>query len=110
MKLSVGFKADLELNANSVNFRFLSIYAGSNGGVNSRNTSGHLGLKYWFSKKWFGSLDVDGFKNKFRNLNLRLSGGPAFGYQIWNTTKKELSFQVGLSYFSEDLKTGVDKQ
>ena len=107
---SLGLEAELELDTNSIDFRFLSIYAEDDGDLTSRNTSGHLGLKHWFSPQWFGTLNVDGFKDNFRNLNLRLSIGPALGYQIWNDSKKKFNFQVGLSYFSEDLKTGDDKQ
>ena len=48
--------------------------------------------------------------DKFKDLNLRAIIGPGVGYTVWNDAVKSLKLEGGISYFSEDLRTGVDER
>ncbi len=107
---SFGTEGALDLEKDKFAAKFLTLYAEDDGNVTTRNTSGNVGFKHFFGSKIYGTLNFDGYKDRFRNLNLRYSIGPGVGYQIWDETKKKLSFEAGITYFSDDLKTGDDKQ
>ncbi len=105
-----GAEGALDLDRDKFSAKFLTLYAEDDGDVTTRNTSGNVSFKHFFEPKIYGTLNFDAFKDKFKNLNLRYSVGPGVGYQIWDEPKKNLSFEAGITYFSEDLKTGEDKQ
>ena len=98
---SFGAEGALDLEKDKFAANFLTLYAEDDGNVS---------FKHFFGTKVYGTLNFDGYKDKFRNLNLRYSVGPGIGYQIWDEAKKKLSFEAGITYFSDDLKTGEDKQ
>ncbi len=107
---ALGAEGALDLDRDKFSVKFLTLYGEDDGKVTTRNTAGNVGFKHFFEPKVYGTINFDGFKDKFRNLNLRYSVGPGVGYQIWDEAKKTLSFEAGITYFSEDLKTGEDKQ
>lgn len=110
MTASFGAEGALDLDRDKFAAKFLSLYADDDGNVTTRNTSGNVSFKHFFDSKVYGTINFDGYKDRFRNLNLRYSIGPGIGYQIWDEAKKKLSFEAGITYFSEDLRTGDDKQ
>lgn len=107
---TIGGEGGLHLGKDEFGLRFLTFYAEDNGDVTARNTFGKFSFKHFFGKKWYWNMNAEGYKDTFKNLNLRLSIGPGAGFQIWNDLKKKLSIEAGVTYFSEDLKQGNDKQ
>jgi putative salt-induced outer membrane protein YdiY len=105
-----GAEGELDLDRDKFAAKFIPLYADDDGNVTTRNTSGNVSFKHFFDSKVYGAINFDGYKDKFRNLNLRYSIGPGIGYQVWDEAKRKLSFETGITYFSEDLKTGEDKQ
>ncbi len=107
---SIGADGGLHLEKDEFDMRFLTFYAEDTGNVTARNSYGRFSFKHFFKKKWYFNINTEGFKDNFKNLNLRLSIGPGIGHRVWNDSKKKLSFEAGITYFSEDLKQGNDKQ
>lgn len=105
---SIGFKTKRKFDDDRFEFKFLFNYAEENDKVTARNTYGSMKLDHFFTPKWYGYLGVEMLSDKFKDLNLRTIIGPGVGYQVWDDPKKSLGVEGGFSYFSEDLKNGVD--
>jgi len=106
--VSVGAEAIRKTEQDRFSLRFLLNYAEENDEITVRNTYGSSKYDYFFTKSWYGYLAVEMLNDKFRDLNLRTVVGPGVGYQIWDDPIKFLLFEIGVSYFSEDLKKGED--
>ena len=109
-RASASVAADMRRKTDHDRFsiRFLHNYAEESDEITVRNTYGALKYDYFFTNSLFGYLGVELLNDKFKDLNLRTVVGPGIGYQIWDDDIKSLLFELGVSYFSEDLKDGED--
>jgi putative salt-induced outer membrane protein YdiY len=106
---SLGAEAERRTDLDRFTLGFLYNYAEEEDEVSARNTYGAAKYDYFFTRKFYGYLSVEMLHDKFKNLNLRTVVGPGVGYQVWDDKVKSLSFEAGLSYFSEDRMEGDDK-
>jgi putative salt-induced outer membrane protein YdiY len=106
--VSVGAETRRKTDRDRFTMRFLHNYAEESDEITVRNTYGALKYDYFFTDSFFGYLSVELLNDKFKDLNLRTVVGPGVGYQIWDDDIKSLLFELGISYFSEDLKDGED--
>lgn len=106
--LSMGVETSRKTEKDRFGIRFFFNYAEENDILSTRNTYGSLKYDYFFYTSFYGYLGVEMLKDKFKDLNLRTVTGSGAGYQIWDDKIKSLSFETGLTFFSEDLKKGED--
>ena len=106
---SVGAEATRRAINDRFSLRFLHNYAEEDKTVSARNTYGAMKYDYFFKKKYYVYLGTELLQDSFKNLNLRTVIGPGVGYQVWDNTVKSLLLEVGISYFSEDIKEGEDR-
>ncbi len=108
--LSVSGEGELSLKRDSFFISFLHNFAEENDNVTARNTYGSFKFEHSFNSNWFWLLSSELLNDKFKDLNLRAIIGPGVGYTVWNDAVKVLKLEAGISYFSEDLKVGMDDQ
>jgi putative salt-induced outer membrane protein YdiY len=106
--VAFGAEAERKTERDRFGLRFLFHYAEENDDISARNTFGALKYDYFFTEKIYGYIGIELLNDKFKDLNLRTVVGPGTGYQIWDDPEKFLSFEAGISYFSEDLRDGED--
>ncbi len=107
---NLGGKGKLKFGKERIELKFLTTYSEENDKITSRNTFGRMQYNHVFTKKWYGLLSMEALNDKFKNLNLRLAVGPGAGYHFWDDDVKSLKLEAGITYFSEDLKSGEDRQ
>jgi putative salt-induced outer membrane protein YdiY len=107
--ITFGADATRKTEKDRYNLRFLHNYAEDDKNVTARNYYGAGKYDYFFTEDFYGYIGVELLKDKTKDLKLRTIVGPGMGYQIWDDTIKFLLFEAGISYFSEDLKKGEDK-
>ncbi|MBC8283375.1 MAG: DUF481 domain-containing protein [Nitrospinae bacterium] len=110
VSFNLGAQGKLKFDQERIELKFLTIYTEENDKITSRNTFGRMQYDHFFTEKWYGLLSMEALNDKFKNLNLRLAVGPGIGHQFWDDDVKELKLEVGITYFSEDLKNGEDRQ
>lgn len=110
LTITFGGEGKLNLDTETFEIKFRTIYTEEDDKITSRNTLGRGQYNHFFNDKWYGLLSLEALKDKFKNLNLRLAIGPGLGYVVWDDQVKNLKLEAGLTYFSEDLKTGEDTQ
>lgn len=108
--ISVGFDAKREWEYDRFTIRFLHNYAEDTGNITARNTFGALKFDHFFSDSFFTGLSLELLKDEFKDVNLRAIIGLGLGYRIWNDDVKTLEVEMGVTYFSEDLRVGMDDQ
>jgi putative salt-induced outer membrane protein YdiY len=107
---SIGADASRRWDNDRINLHFLTNYAEDDDEVSARNTYGDLKFSHFFSEKLYTYLVLELLSDSFKDLDLRTTVGPGAGYQVWEDAIKSLSFEGGLSYFSENRITGADTQ
>jgi len=100
--LSVGAETSRKTDKDRFTIQFLFNYARENDVMTTRNTYGSLKYDYFFYPTFYGYLATEMLKDRFRDLNLRTVTGAGLGYQVWDDDTKSLSFEMGITYFSED--------
>ncbi len=110
LTITFGGEGKLKLDTEEFEIKFRTIYTEEDDKITSRNTLGRGQYNHFFNEKWYGLLSLEALKDKFKNLNLRLAIGPGLGYVVWDDPIKNLKLEAGITYFSEDLKTGTDTQ
>lgn len=110
LTITFGGEGKLKLDTEEFEVKFRTIYTEEDDKITSRNTLGRGQYNHFFNDKWYGLLSLEALKDKFKNLNLRLAIGPGLGYVVWDDPVKNLKLEGGITYFSEDLKTGTDTQ
>ena len=110
VSFNLGAQGKLKFNQERLELKFLTIYTEENDKITSRNTFGRMQYDHFFTGKWYGLLSMEALNDKFKNLNLRLAVGPGIGHHLWDDDVKSLKLEVGITYFSEDLKSGEDRQ
>lgn len=106
--VSVSAEATRRTDIDRYSLRCLFNYAEEDDSVTARNTYGSGKYDYFFTKKYYGYLGVELMNDRYKDLKLRTVIGPGVGYQVWEDAVKFLLFEVGISYFSEDLEKGGD--
>jgi len=99
---SIGAEAGIKSDHSRFSLRFLFNYAEEKGQETANNTYLNLEYDYFFTKKFYGLLALELYKDRFAGLNLRTVVGPGAGYQLWDDPVKSLSFEAGVTYFNED--------
>ncbi|MBN1930058.1 MAG: DUF481 domain-containing protein [Desulfobacterales bacterium] len=107
---AVGAEAFRKTERDRFTIRFLYNYAEEDNELAARSTFGAFKYDYFFTQALYGYLAVDLLSDEFKDLTLRTVVGPGVGYQIWDDNIKQLLFEAGLAYFSEDLDEGEDDQ
>ena len=92
-----------------LSFRYLFNYADEDKKLTARNHYGAGKYDYFFTKKWYGYMSVEGQNDKFKDLSLRLTVSPGAGYQVWDDAIKALGLEAGLAYVNENRNVGEDK-
>jgi putative salt-induced outer membrane protein YdiY len=110
LTFNFGGEGELKFNTERFELKFLTVYTEENDQITSRKTFGRIQYDHFFTEKWYGLLSMETLNDKFKNLNLRLAVGPGVGYHYWNDDIKKLKLEAGITYFSEDLKNGIDTQ
>lgn len=109
--ISLGAKATQRTGDERYSGQVLYNYAEEDDELSARNIYGTLKYDRFIVEQIYGYLSVELQKDKlFKNLNLRTIIGPGVGFQIWDTKGRSLSVEGGISYFSEDIEIGEDKQ
>lgn len=57
---------------------------------------------HFFTKKWYGYLNTIQEKDRFRDIRLRSTYSVGTGYQFFESEKRNLSLEGGLSYITQD--------
>ena len=73
------------------------------------NSSGYIKYDHFLSEKWYLLANVTGTQDDFKDLNLRTDAGVGVGYQFWETDRRNLSLEAGLSYVNEDFIEAEDE-
>ena len=107
--ITFGAEATKRSERDRYNLRFLYDYAKEESNVTARSYYGAGKYDYFFTEKVYGYLAVELLKDKTKDLQLRTVVGPGAGYQFWDDEVKSLLFEAGISYFSENLEKGEDK-
>lgn len=108
--VSGGFEAKRNWENDRLSLRALHNYSEQDGDITSRNTFGAFKFDHFFSTSFYSLVSTELLKDEFRNLNLRAIMGAGLGYQIWKNDVKNLDFEAGLAYFSEDVRVGEDER
>jgi len=106
--LSLAAETSRRTEKERFNMRFLFNYAEESDVLATRNTYGSLKYDYFFYPSFYGYIGIEMLKDIFKDLNLRTVTGTGAGYQLWEDEVKTLSFEAGITYFSEDLREGED--
>ena len=105
---TVGVQAVRKTDKDRFSLRALYNYGEEENVRNTENVYGALKYDYFMNEKIYTYLAVEALKDSFKDLNLRTTVGPGMGYQLWDESKKSLSFEAGLSYFNEDRENEDD--
>ncbi len=105
---NVSAEAKREWERDRFSFRFLYNYGEQNGAMTARNTFGSMKFDHFFTKVIYSVLSVELLRDDFQDLNLRAIVGAGLGYQIWKQAANLAEIELGITYFSEDRKVGMD--
>lgn len=72
------------------------------------NTTGSMKYDHFFYKKWYALANLTLAQDAFKDLNFRTDMGLGVGHQVWESTRRNLSFELGLSYANEDNDVAPD--
>lgn len=108
VNLSAGANAVRRTAQDRFLLNFLYNIAEENGHRTAENTYGQLKYDYYLDPVWYLYLNIDMLLDKFKDINFRTSVGPGVGYQVWERDGRELAFEAGVSYTSEDRDEGED--
>ena len=109
--ISGGFEAERNWENDRLSLRAIHNYSEQDGDITSRNTFGAFKLDHFFTENVYSLLSTELLKDEFKNLNLRAIIGAGVGYNLWrNSDRRNLEFEAGLTYFSEDLREGEDER
>ena len=69
---------------------------------------GYMKYDHFFTKKWYGYANAAAEKDEFKDLDLRTTLGIGVGYQVIESERTNLSFEVGPSYVNDDYIVAED--
>ncbi len=108
--ISAGAEAERKWERDRLSLRAFHNYVEQDGEINSRNTFGAFKFDHFFTNRFYGLISTELLKDEFKNLNLRAIIGGGVGYKFWDNDTKNLEFELGVTYFSEDLRVGEDER
>lgn len=108
--ISGGAEAERKWERDRLSLRAFHNYVEQDGEINSRNTFGAFKFDHFFTDRFYGLISTELLKDEFKNLNLRAIIGGGVGYKFWENDTKNLEFELGVTYFSEDLRVGQDER
>jgi putative salt-induced outer membrane protein YdiY len=82
-------------------------YAEDTGTVSARNASGSIKYDFFPLKKLYTYVNTLLEYDSFQDLNLRTTLGGGLGYQFFETSRTNLSFELGASYVNEDFRMSL---
>lgn len=62
------------------------------------------------SQRMYALLNVSATRDKFQDLDVRLTVGPGLGYEFWQSDLRNLSLEGGMNYTYEDFRTRDDDE
>ncbi len=74
------------------------------------STTGLAKVDHFFSKKWYGTAQVTGEKDRFKDIDLRLIAGLGVGYQFWESKNLNLAVESGFDYITTDYIEAPDEE
>ncbi len=107
---SIGANATQRIDDERYTGSFLFNYTEENDELSARNIRAKAQFDKFLTDKVYSYLNLEVLSDKFKNLNLRTVTGSGVGYQILDSDDASLSVEGGLSYFSEDVRTGEDNR
>lgn len=104
---------DGQIEARAPGSRY-SLYAEYNqreeeGVETEKNVLGRIKYDYFVSQRFFLFNSVSAEHDPFDDLDLRSSLGVGLGYQVYETDRRQLSFEGGVSYVDENFITAPDQ-
>lgn len=66
------------------------------------NAAGSVRYDHFISERTYVNTNVGLARDEFRDLRLRSSFGVGLGYQLFDTDRRQLSSELGVSYVNED--------
>ncbi|MDN3519225.1 DUF481 domain-containing protein [Aquisalimonas lutea] len=66
------------------------------------NAAGNIRYDHFVSERTYVNANVGLARDEFRDLRLRSSFGVGLGYQVFDTDRRQLSGELGISYVNED--------
>lgn len=80
------------------------------GRTTEERTTGLAKLDHFFTPKWYGTAQVKGEKDRFKDINLRLITGAGLGYQFWESKNLNLAVESGIDYLTMDAIEAEDEE
>ena len=106
--VSIAAGAERKTDKDRLTVGFLYNYSEEKDQLTARNTYGNAKYDTFFTKQLYGYFALELLNDQFQDIQLRTIVGPGMGYQIWDDPTKALAFEAGVSYVSNNLKTGED--
>ena len=69
-----------------------------------------LNTKLYYDEKWFGSLNLDSFRDPLKDIDLRISASLGIGHQFFEHTHSGLTAELGISRLFENHDMAADDQ
>jgi len=83
-------------------------YGEENGGINTRNANGSIKYDYFVTDKVYVYVNSLLEGDTFQDLDLRSTLGGGAGYQLFEDSTKNLSFELGIAYVNINYSTLPD--
>lgn len=108
------FYFDGQLGARTRNERYTlaasHLLVEDEGHKTEERTTGLAKLDHFFTPKWYGTVQVKGEKDPFKDINLRLIAGAGLGYQFWESKNLNLAMESGIDYLTVDAIAAEDEE
>lgn len=69
-----------------------------------------VNTKLYYRDRWFGSANLDSYRDPLKNVDMRLSASLGIGHRFWEHTHSALIAELGVSRVFEEIKLEVDNQ
>ncbi len=102
-------EATVRTNKHRYVLGFAANYGKNNEGIIQQDSLGYLRHDFFIKSKLFFNNNITALHDRFRDLNLRMTLGLGFGYQIFDVEDHKLSVESGLNYIREDFQSADDK-
>ena len=69
-----------------------------------------VNTKLYYQDRWFGSANLDSYRDPLKNVDMRLSASLGIGHRFWEHTHSALVAELGVSRVFEEIKLEMDDQ
>ena len=69
-----------------------------------------VNTKLYYQDRWFGSANLDSYRDPLKNVDMRLSASLGIGHRFWEHTHSALTAELGVSRVFEEIKLEMDDQ